>query len=411
MSERILSGGNGAFMTVRHLVLRGTNAEIGAQLARIAAERHGVNVDQLRAGDPGRACGQAEYMAKHAPVLWKRAQGVARALGLDPQTCDATALPYNQLPAGLASCGCSLVYYPPAVTSFGHAALSRNFDFAMANHAELFGLELPADIARGLPPMMADPYLLELHPSDGGYGSLSTVSFDLLSGVLDGVNEEGLVVAVNADEVAMSEGVECDPQGVGLHELACMRVVLDSCATAAEARDLLVEATHYVAMMPCHYLVADRHGSAFILEWGTDGTLQITEAGPGPTLLLNHPVYRFPDRGAFPPLEDQAAAAISTFARGVVLEDAVSAIGGVHGKREMTRATDAVSIESLLRPLARELRKRLLEEPGMSRTLWHVLYDAEERSASFRFYVGEKVDENGTLSVTRSAPVRVALGG
>ena len=38
-----------------------------------------------------------------------------------------------------------------------------------------------------------------MHP-DRGYASLAVYSYDLLSGVLDGINSEGLTVALLADD-------------------------------------------------------------------------------------------------------------------------------------------------------------------------------------------------------------------
>ena len=49
--ERSHSGAPGDFMTVRHLILRGTNAEIGRAVAEIAQRRHGASLEDLRA-DP-----------------------------------------------------------------------------------------------------------------------------------------------------------------------------------------------------------------------------------------------------------------------------------------------------------------------------------------------------------------------
>lgn len=399
----------GSFMSVRHLVLRGANAEIGKQLAHIAATRHGLTAGQLQTTDPGQACGQAQYIIEHAPMLWKRALGAAKAMGLDPETCDATSLPYNQLPPGLVGAGCSLVYYPPRAAESGHPTLSRNYDFPKITAAEMLGLDLPADVRFALRPFMADPYLLELHPTDGGFSSLAMVSFDLLSGVLDGVNSEGLVVAVNGDEVALREGARITPNGIGFHELACMRAVLDTCSTAAQARHLLKRARHYVAMMPCHYLVADRSGAAFVFELDVAGRPRFVEIGEDPVVVTNHPLHRFPDRSTFPAPRDVLATGTTSFDRFVHLEDAVAETSGAHDIDAMACACAAVSVTHVLEWIPDPARCQIAASPGLARTLWHALYDADAQSVLLRFYIGEDPRSDGTFVERYSDPVLIGL--
>lgn len=397
MEEKVVHTGDDAFPVVRHLVLRGTNLDIGAALARIAAARHGVTARALQDADPARACAQMDYISGHAPILWDRARGVAREMGIELPTCDATGLPYNQLPPGLQGPGCSLVYYPPATTRSGHPCLSRNFDFPKSTAAEMFGIDVPPAVAAPLRPFLADPYLVELHPTDGGYASLATVAFDLLAGTLDGINSEGLMMAVNADEVALREGTVRQPRGTGFHELACMREVLDRCSTAAEARELLAGARFYVAMLPCHYLVADRHGDAFVFERGGDGELYFLPCGELPTVMTNHSLHRFPDRSTFPLPHDVLSAGTTSFDRFERLEEAVRQTQRRHELADMEAACAAASVSSVVRRIPAAARKAIVDSPGLARTLWHVVYDAEERSMRIRFYRGETKSRSGIL--------------
>jgi hypothetical protein len=409
MEERVLVGGADSFMTVRHLRLRGRNHQIGAWLAEVAASKHGLTGSLLREVDPGHACGQAAYVMQHAPVLWERALGAAQGLELDPETCDSTSLPYNQLPPGLVGAACSLVAFPPSVTRSGHACLSRNFDFPKLTDVELSGIDLPEELRGALRPMLADPYLLELHPTDGGIPSLGMVNFDLLSGVLDGVNAEGIMVAVNADEIALREGRRLGPRGVGFHELACMRVVLDSCATVDEARQTLAGARHFVAKIPCHYLVADRKGEGFIFELDADGQARFLNLGTEPTAMTNHPLHRYPDRSAFPVPHDMASTGTSSFERFVRLGEELGRQAPPYDAGEMERICLAVSPSRVLEWSPPEAQSELANSPGFSRTLWHALYDALERSVRLRFYTGEETRGGGMFVESLSDPIAFTL--
>ena len=79
---------------------------------------------------------------------------------------------------------------------------------------------------RGELPATARPYLIEMHP-DRGHASLALCAYDLLSGVLDGINSEGLTVSVLSDYEIQPE-FPIDPAeegGVGLDELQVLRMI------------------------------------------------------------------------------------------------------------------------------------------------------------------------------------------
>ncbi len=410
MEEHVVHTGEDGFPAVRHLVLRGTNQDLGAALAHVASTRHGLTARALQDADPSRACAQTDYISENAPILWQRARGVARELGLEVPTCDSTALPYNQLPPGLAGPGCSLVYYPAKTTRSGHPHLSRNYDFPKGSAADMYDIELPPEVRRSVRPFMADPYVLELHPTDGGHASLAMVSFDLLTGALDGINSEGLMMAVNGDEVALRGGMGPEPRGTGFHELSCMREVLDRCATVGEARVLLQKARFYVAMMPCHYLVADRHGDAFAFERDADGSVHFLPSGERPLVMANHPLHRYPNREAFPQPHDVLSCGTTSFDRTIRLEDAVGRVAGLHKVADMDEACAAVAVSRVVEWIPEPARQAIATSPGLSRTLWHVVYDAEKRSMHIRFYSGETVKRDGTFEEQYGERLTFTLG-
>ena len=387
--ERVLSEAEGGVMRVRHLRVEGANREIGRTLAGVAVSRFGLRPEMLKEARSGGGRMQAEYLRCHAPILWSRALGVADELGVDPETHDVSTLPYNQ---AIDPFACSLVFYPPESASTGHAMASRNYDFPLVTMAQFAGSGEGADGVRAL---MGDPYLLELRPTDGGYASLSMCSYDLLGGTLDGVNSEGLVVCVNGDEVAWGEGGHTAAGGVGFHELSCMRELLDSCATTREAHAILEGAEFYVGMIPCHYLVADRTGAAFIFERDRDGGGRFIDASREPTILTNHPLHRFPDRTTFPEPLGVAHTGTTSFERQIRLEDAVREVEGRHTIDDMRSACESVLVGEVIGRLPDGPRKALASSPGTARTLWHVLYDATESTMDVRFYIGEVTVANG----------------
>src|SRR5262249_6591154 len=65
--DRVVAGGPKDFMEVRHLVLKGTNEEIGRALATIAKERYQLKPDA--SPDRLRTRVQRRYLEKNYPIL------------------------------------------------------------------------------------------------------------------------------------------------------------------------------------------------------------------------------------------------------------------------------------------------------------------------------------------------------
>src|SRR5688572_5714761 len=77
--ERVIAGSPADSLEVRHLVLTGTNEEIGRALAEIARDRYGVRPERSR--DPLRSRASRRYIEKNYPILRDRLRGVAAAFG------------------------------------------------------------------------------------------------------------------------------------------------------------------------------------------------------------------------------------------------------------------------------------------------------------------------------------------
>ena len=146
-----------------------------------------------------------------------------------------------------------------AGTADGHGLLGRNYDFPTVTLSEFLGGQPWPDER----PMVADPWIVEMHPTDG-HASVCLVMGDVM-GAMDGINSAGLAVALLADDVHPPLEASGRPQ-VGLSEIQVVRYLLDTCATVDEAKDALRIAKHYYQGLPCHFLIADRHGGSFVWE-------------------------------------------------------------------------------------------------------------------------------------------------
>lgn len=354
VEERIVAGEERDDVVVHHLVLRGSNRSIGRYLGEIARSRYGVAPPE--SADPLRVRVQREWLRRNAPVHFERVRGAADALGIDVAD---DAYDASHLGAPPASPGCSAVFVPGRRTSSGRPLVSRSYDFSGP-------LDRPR---RGQPPSASRPYVVELHP-DSGHPSVALCAFDLL-GAVEGLNAEGLVVAA-ASEAESAASAPLEPAGpsVGLDELQLVRHLLDTCATSAEARESVLAAKHYYAAHPAHFLVADRHGDAFVFELSPGRNRAfLVEAEGEPLVVTNHLLHRH--AGGVPPRGPGPA---GSYDRWRTLSEAVG---------EAPRPLDE---GSLARAVARSC-----PEDAPARTLWTDVYDPVERSLSARFRVREGV--------------------
>jgi hypothetical protein len=369
VEDRVVAGGPKEFMEVRHLVLAGSNEAIGRALAAVGRDRFGLT--PVKSTDPFRTRVQRRYFEKNYPIHLDRMRGVAAAFG---RRLDDDAFNFSSLSLLPLRAGCSVVYFPPGVTALGSGIVSRDYDFTTGT---LWGTRPPP----GELPCTARPYVVETYP-DRGYPSLSLCAYDLLGGVLDGVNSEGLTVALLADDELMNK-FPMEPAGdtaVGLGVLQVPRLLLDTCANVEEAQEALLLAKQYYEVIPVHYLVADRHGNAFVWEFSQAHNREYVVTNPGkPLITTNFSLHRHLD-GKAPP---DARGARDVCPRYCVLAEKVANSPDKltpEAIKEAHRAVDAT------RPAA----------PGGSRlpnrTLWHALYFPERRQVQVSFYLRDDPD-------------------
>jgi hypothetical protein len=352
-NETVVAGSLSDLMIVRHVRLTGSNQAIGRQLADLARRNHNV---EPPAAVPVRQEAEREWAKVNYPEWFERAQGVARAFGVTDTTKEIMALAYNLD----VKPGCSVVFYPGSHITNGHAMLSRNYDFPTGSYAEILGQPKPAK-ARS---MTGDPYVLEIVP-DKGFASLYIASYDLLIGCIDGINEKGLSVALLADDVSEKQA----PQpGIGLNEISMTRFLLDRCATAKEARAALKDIAFSYSFTPCHYMIADASGDSFVWEISPDLKRRMAVDGKGkPQIVTNHLISDFgtdklPEGNSF----DRYRALQAEIAK-----------RGQHTPEQASTNNLCVAVPT---------------NPSHA-TLWHSVYDLEDRSMRVSFYLG--IDSNG----------------
>jgi hypothetical protein len=284
-----------------------------------------------------------------------------------------------------------VIHLPPGRAADPGGLVSRNYDYSTGT---LMGTKPPP----GELAATARPYLIEMHP-DRGHASLAMYSYDLLGGVLDGMNAEGLTVALLADDELIEKyGFEpAGPGAVGLEALQVLRMLLDTCATADEALEALLMTKQYYSFIPVHYLIADRHGKAFVWEYSQARNREYVVENPGKALVTtNFSLHRRLEKNGPPP----AAKAKDVCPRYCALAERLAAATGplsADAVKEAHKAADATRPAPKGRP------------PG--RTLWHALYFPGGRKVQVSFYLRDEPDPAapGNVKVVRSEYVEVAL--
>jgi hypothetical protein len=387
VQDRVIAGGPTDFMEVRHIALRGTNEEIGSALATIGKDRY--RLKPLPSSDPFRNRVQRRYLRKNYPILLERMRGAAASFGIrfDDMSFDLSGLWYLTE----VSAACSVVHLPPSLMVDGRSVISRNYEFPT-------GTILGTLAKPGQVPVNARPYVIEMHP-DRGHASLALCAFDLLSGVLDGFNSEGLTVAVLGDEEqAEKAGIDRPEQDcVGLNELQVLRLLLDTCATVEEAKEALLSTKQYYQFQPVHYLVADSHGKACVWEYAHGRNQEfIIEKPDKPLVATNFSLHCHMD-GSDPPSVQKAKAICPRYCQ---LSERLAAEQGkltVESVKTIHKGVDA------LRPAPKEA--------APNRTLWHALYYPEQRKMQVSFYLRDEPHSSpqGRVRVVRSPYIEFVL--
>jgi predicted choloylglycine hydrolase len=205
--------------------------------------------------------------AKYSPALWDEIAGLADGLGISMERA-VFCFGNNGLrpPTG----GCSAVIHP--------GVYGRNYDYQPRNYGARFAFVQPAS-------------------------SLASLgASELLTGRLDGMNERGLVIGLHR--------VRTSPRLPGFSCVVIVRMVLDQCATTADAVALLRRLPHAMAY---NYSLLDADGVAAVVEAVPGSVAARTGAWLACTNHFQSPLLRPLNRRAahsqarLPPLEAWAA--------------------------------------------------------------------------------------------------------
>jgi hypothetical protein len=361
--DRVIAGGPNKSLEVRHLVLRGTNEQIGRALAEIAKERYGVRPEPTK--DPVETRALRKFLERNDPILLDRMRGVAAAFGMsiDDDDWDFASLGFIDLKAG-----CSIAHLPPSSTANGKSVVSRDYDFTTGDLS--FGFLAPGKLHP-----TARPYLLELHP-DRGYASIAMVAYDLLSGVLDGINSEGLTVTLAMDNDVMKEMEPTKDAAVGLGELQTLRLLLDTCASVDEAKQTLMATKQYYQYVPVHYLIADRTGNAFVWEYSASHNKEYIVESPGqPLVMTNFTLHTRLEDGR-PPSPEKARPICKRYA---YLREKLA-----------TGSLDDKTIRDFHKNVDAQMSQAADTTQPPERTFWHAFYYPEDRRVRLSYYLGDE---------------------
>jgi predicted choloylglycine hydrolase len=254
---------------------RGTSYEVGlAQAKLFAATPKGralLRRNAIRLPSWFNLETEERTFAKFSPALWDEISGLAEGLGI---SMEWAAWCFGNGRLRPPTVGCS------AVMTGG--VYGRNYDYKPQHYG-----------AR-----------LALVRAKGSYASVG--ASELLTGRLDGMNEHGLTVGLHL--------VRASPQHPGLSCVVIVRLVLDQCATTAEAIAMLRRLPH---AMRYNYSLQDAAGRAAVVE----AIPGIVAVRTGPWLACtNHfqsPLLRPMNRRAahseqrLPPLEAWAVQGLS----------------------------------------------------------------------------------------------------
>lgn len=373
-------------MEVRHIVLQGTNRQIGEALGTLAKEW--LDIKPYLYTDPVYGRANQLYLEKNYPIMAERLTGVARAYHIDPHAYLSGTLLYDLWPSA-----CSVVYFPGSYTKSGHGLIAHNLDFNTVAFSDIF----PEQVHKNNHTFFSRSFVMELYPTDGGYGSIGVGSLDLLSGTIDGMNSEGLTVSMLVDGDSPSTPRLTDLiQSCGLDGLQIVRLLLDTCATVEEAKIALLQNRYIATFKGLHFQVGEKSGISTICEIDPKTFLwRFTDNNNQVQIMTNHAQHLHPDIEKFPPSEHP----YSSFNRYKKLHEFIT---GHQGKFSDSDALMATSLVYGDRNFPGDLPMR---------TLWTELYDQVNKTLQIRFYLrdGEKDSKTGAVTPVFSEPFTFKL--
>ncbi len=371
-NEIILPRGPGEHMEVRHIILKGTNEEIGRAMGDIAQKDYGAH-KLAQYADPSYAKARLEYMRRNNPILLEWMKGIARSYGV---SLSGTLSDTSYLPSFFTVPQCSALLVPAAYSANGHTFYSSSRDYYVATFSEVMEKKpMP-----GEKKIFSEAAIVELYP-DKGHPSLFVAVGDLTCGA-DIVNSEGLSVSAFEDD---TYGITRTPKDAsrasGLTMQQVVMLIANTCATLDEAKQVLLINKVSMPPIPMHVQVADRTGRAFIYEISPDDfSSHFVDNNGKPQAITNHSVYDYPDLSKMPVNEKDPYDTFNRYRRLVKFIDS--------HKDKFSIADGWKAMDLVMGAVAEASEANHLKIP--LRTFYQVVLDNEERAIQVRFYIKDK---------------------
>jgi hypothetical protein len=372
---------------VRHIVVSGTDEEIGEQLAELGGKTYGVRFASYE--NEHYAGARRRFYERNWPEMWERIEGVAKVCGGNAEIeneRDYSALVYDMSPSSrMGSLGCSAVFFPTAKDS--GPLVVRNFDAWERRPAEVFEGNENCQFGRHL---YARPFVMEIAPTakpDKKNKTLSVIAIgghDLLWPFQDALNDQGLFITTLADRappltqhMAMAGG-----RNTGLSSRQILLLLATKCANLTEVKN------EVLALQPrmdfgLHWLIADAGGNGMVLavdEHGCFIFIDVKEtAGNRPFPVTNHPLYKQAWLQAYKkhnPLEDY-----DTFNRYNKLAEEIERHRGDYTRKEAETLLENVAC-AYADPKAAGIQQMA------TFTAWSVVADLKNKCLHIRFNGG-----------------------
>lgn len=293
--EEIIEKKEDTHSEVRHIVLKGTNEEIGEAIGRIAQgwldiKPHFFTSDYI-------AQVNQEFWKEKYPILFNRMKGIQKAYAHQSTRKIVPVLTYDTFPKA-----CSAVYYP-AQTKNNHTFLAHNFDWHLGTYEAMqqtpmisgtqFDEKSRAQQTLENHEMCSRNFIIELYPTDGGYSSIGVGAMDFLNGLFSGMNSQGLCFAVLADESEYgTQNVNSLDESCGFISITLTHLILDTCASVEEAKKILLINQMLSFFTGVHFLISDIKGNSVICEKNDCNSWHFTDVKNQPQVLTNHKYFK-----------------------------------------------------------------------------------------------------------------------
>lgn len=233
----------------------GNHYDLGLKMGA-AFQELGLDLVEIPPGKKRHYLAQLETISHYKPEWIDYCRGIAAAYKLEYEEASKK---YNLFPIAMnIHFSCSAVFVNSKATIQKENYVARNFDFPEM-HGNLWRTRLK------------NTYQVIGHDTHFCYPAL-----------MDGMNEYGLSVILNAvTDTTHSEKKWAYPlpEYTGIEACYFTRMILETCKDAEEARSLIKKIPVFSEGPPSHFLVADKQGDSFIVEFSykSDGRATIIE--------------------------------------------------------------------------------------------------------------------------------------